>query len=561
MEYIAFTAIALLFLLFLFVQGKREEKKERIWFIQKLKKQYGQAPDREYKPERFVRISGYFENHPKEGQIDEITWNDLGMDDIFKRMNYTLSSTGEEYLYYLLHTPETQEAASIHFHEIVQFFSKNEKDRIAFQMLMKNLGTTGKYSLYDYIDYLTKLGKRSNRKDYIMLLCLLAGIGIIFVWLIPGVLMLLTVIFYQIFSYFKIRREIEPYITSLSYMVRLNEIADKVQKLNIPVCEPEFEKIRLHSHNLNHTKRGSFWVFHDARNNTTGNPLDGILVYVTMIFHVDLIFFNRMLDEMIDKVADIDELVGILGYLEAAVCVGMFRGSLKEGYCIPKLSADRDVITLQEGYHPMIESPVKNSIATEGCVLLTGSNASGKSTFLKMTALNVLLAQTIYTVCAQEYSAPFCRLFSSMSLRDSLENGESYYIVEIKAIKRILEAADQEGQPIICFVDEVLRGTNTTERIAASSQILKSFAEKGVFCFAATHDLELTEILKQEYDNYHFEEEIVENDILFNYQLRPGRATTKNAIRLLQLMGYEEEIIRRADRQAAEFEANGTWNA
>ena len=109
------------------------------------------------------------------------------------------------------------------------------------------------------------------------------------------------------------------------------------------------------------------------------------------------------------------------------------------------------------------------------------------------------------------------------------------------------------------FCDEVLRGTNTIERIAASSQILKNFSRKDVLCFAATHDLELTTLLKEDYENYHFEEEVADNDILFNYQLRPGKAASRNAIRLLQLMGYDEAIIASANAQAAYFEKNGVW--
>lgn len=91
-----------------------------------------------------------------------------------------------------------------------------------------------------------------------------------------------------------------------------------------------------------------------------------------------------------------------------------------------------------------------------------------------------------------------------MSLKDDLGGKNSYYIVEIKALKRILTAAEQTGCPVLCFVDEVLRGTNTVERIAASSEILKYLKDKNVLCFAATHDIELTAILSGCYDNYHF---------------------------------------------------------
>ena len=132
--------------------------------------------------------------------------------------------------------------------------------------------------------------------------------------------------------------------------------------------------------------------------------------------------------------------------------------------------------------------------------------------------------------------------------------------MEIKALKRILDAAS-EGEPILCFVDEVLRGTNTVERIAASTQILKSLGHSGILCFAATHDIELTELLKDYFDNYHFEEDVRDGDVFFNYKLKTGRATTRNAIRLLELMGYDSGVIERASAQAEYFMTSGVWKA
>ena len=184
----------------------------------------------------------------------------------------------------------------------------------------------------------------------------------------------------------------------------------------------------------------------------------------------------------------------------------------------------------------------------------------GKSTFLKTVAINAILAQTINTCTADGYRAPFYRIYSSMALRDHLESGESYYIVEIKALKRILEEAEKiSGLPVLCFVDEVLRGTNTVESIAASTQILKSLGKKQILCFAATHDIELTDLLDNYYLNYHFEEEVRDGDIFFPYRLFPGKATTRNAIRLLELIGYDETIITQANRMAEEFVENGYW--
>ena len=146
-----------------------------------------------------------------------------------------------------------------------------------------------------------------------------------------------------------------------------------------------------------------------------------------------------------------------------------------------------------------------------------------------------------------------------MALRDDLDSGESYYIVEIKALKRILDAASAREGRILCFVDEVLRGTNTIERIAASTQILKSLGSSGILCFAATHDIELTELLQDDFDNYHFEEDVRDGDVFFNYRLKEGKATSRNAIKLLELMGYDKDVIKKATDQAERFTQSGIW--
>ena len=144
-------------------------------------------------------------------------------------------------------------------------------------------------------------------------------------------------------------------------------------------------------------------------------------------------------------------------------------------------------------------------------------------------------------------------------MRDDLAGGDSYYIVEIKSLKRILNQIGENGNPVLCFVDEVLRGTNTVERIAASTQILKSLARSSVLCFAATHDIELTHLLERYYNNYHFEEEIIDNDVVFHYRLLKGRAATRNAIKLLGVMGYDDTIIREAEEMAENFLEKGSW--
>ena len=105
MEYLIFCVVFCVFVLFVFIQGKMNEKKQLQYFMQALKEKKGNQPDKEYKIERFVRIPGYYEKHQDDFQIDDITWNDLGMDEVFRRINYSISSTGDEVLYHMLRTP------------------------------------------------------------------------------------------------------------------------------------------------------------------------------------------------------------------------------------------------------------------------------------------------------------------------------------------------------------------------------------------------------------------------------------------------------------------------
>ena len=201
-----------------------------------------------------------------------------------------------------------------------------------------------------------------------------------------------------------------------------------------------------------------------------------------------------------------------------------------------------------------------NDLNTKLSVLLTGSNASGKSTFLKTVALNALLAQSICTVHGTRYTAPAFRIYSSMAITDDLFAGESYFISEIKSLKRITEA-DTSKQPLLCVIDEVLRGTNTVERIAASSELLKYLDTEKSLCLAATHDVELCTLLEGQYRMLHFEESVTEDgEVIFDYTIKKGPATTRNAIRLLDRMGFNENLVMKANKKAEQYTIDGRWN-
>lgn len=422
MEYVLLAAALAVFVIVIFTlefcRAKKEEKK----FVAGLRENYLKLSDKKYATERFEKMDSFYRRHREEGQIDDVTWNDLGMDEIFKRMNYTLSATGEEYLYYKLRTLKRSQEELDRFERKISFFNDNPDERVRFQFCMNKLGYTGKYSLYDYIDNLDYLGERSNRKHLLqdlLFLPLLALCPIHFSLGIAGVAVLMIC---NIISYFKEKGEIDPYIISFAYIIRLLGVCDELEKTGLSGCPEELEQIHTHKKKLQAMRRNSFWVMNSSSvrgGNAPGDIIGILMDYIRMVFHVDLIKFNQMLRVLREHVEDVDGLIGTVGYLETAVSVWIFRESLENGWCRPEFAGEGR-IELEEAYHPMLEQPVKNSITVGHGVLLTGSNASGKSTFLKTVAINAILAQSVNTCAADRYRAPFFRVYTSMALRDDL---------------------------------------------------------------------------------------------------------------------------------------------
>ncbi len=569
MEYLIFALAMFFFIVLIMIKGYWDSRQEQKKFVRKLYEQYGSAIDREYGPgELEQHISMYYKKHEEAHQIDDITWYDLHLDDVYRKINYSHSAAGDEYLYYRLRTPlQSREELELE-EKHIQYFMAHEKERVALQRQFARLGRMRKYSLYEYLEYLDTLGTRNSIRYYLAVVLVLIGISMMFYSVPVGLCALLLILCRNMIFYFKEQKEIEPYITSFHYISRLVESAELIGKEAIAEIAPEREQLLSCCKAMEGFRRNSFIILSGGRSgmgSVSSNPLEILFDYVRMIFYLDLIKFNQMLHMVQKHLSEIDRMATVIGELETAIVIGEYRTGLKGEYCVPELlsgNGDDTFLKLEQLYHPLLNEPVKNDIEVKKGVLLTGSNASGKSTFLRAVALNAILAQTIHTCMARAYRGGMFYIYSSMSLQDDLVSGDSYYMVEVKSILRILkevQEAGKDGKQVLCFVDEVLRGTNTVERIAASTQILKALADRNAICFAATHDLELTKLLDGIYDNYHFEEEIADEDIFFPYRLQKGPAVSRNAIALLKVLGYDEALVKDAEAMAEDFLNTGRW--
>ena len=541
------------------IQSYRSNKEKQRRLNEYINKNYGAIPDRDYTETEMNRIASLYRalKNTYEENIDDITWNDLSMDEVFVNINNTYSSMGEEYLYMLLRTPREQEELK-EFDKMVSSFEKNEDNAKEIQKLLCQIGRSKKIGFFDFIHRLGDLGERSNLVHYIQIVAFIVATAFLIVNPPIGVVFFIVSLAYNVITYYRQKSVIESYFICFKYLININIVSKKLEGL----LSNDFEKykadIKQINKNLQSLQKGLFLI----SDGMTGSIIEIIMDYVRMIFHLDIIKFNSMLATTKAHMEHIDALYLCIGRIEAAIAVASYRKYLNNHYgyfAIPDINYSLEKhINFNDIYHPLISEPVANSIFEKQGVLLTGSNASGKSTFLKTVAINVILSRTIFIATARNFEISPFRVYSSMSLRDDLKNNESYYIVEIKALKRIIDAASEE-KPMICFVDEVLRGTNTIERIAASSEILKSLCKDNVICFAATHDIELTHILEMYYSNYHFEENVLDDDIKFNYILNKGRATTRNAIKLLKIIGYDDSIINAAKELADNFMNTGSW--
>jgi DNA mismatch repair ATPase MutS len=278
-----------------------------------------------------------------------------------------------------------------------------------------------------------------------------------------------------------------------------------------------------------------------------------IINIVKAFFLVELIAFFSLVKELKKRQAAIHDLFRYAGAVDMAISIASLRAAGTKT-CLPVFTAAAKTLRVKKIYHPLIENCVTNDIDVKGnSILITGSNMSGKTTFLRTMAVNTVLAQTIYTCFAENYEAPFVKLFSSIRIDDSLLEGKSYYFEEVNIMGALVTEVKSAHQNLF-ILDEVFKGTNTIERIAAGKAILSYLNKNDNIVFVSTHDIELSDLLKTEYDLYHFEENITNNELQFDHTLKPGQLKTRNAIKILEIAGYPAEIIEAANelgKQAA----------
>lgn len=491
----------------------------------------------------FDNIGSYFSKSKHKDMlqvIDDKTCNDLDFKNLFTFIDRTQSSVGQQYLYDKMRVLPSQSNKLDVKEGIISKLGKDHKFRLFIQQHLSKLDSTNAY-------YISSLFQDEHRKPpklfflmrlvpYLTLAFFLAGFlhPVSFLALFPFILTNLILHYWY-------KRVLSEYIGSIPALLILHKIAHLFYK------ESDLQKLSpdlLASLKVLDKLKYKMTIF-SVEERVQGDLYSivwGIYEFFKILFLIEPINLFQVLSSLESKRTEIEAVFDFVGEVDSLLSIASLRAGLSD-YCRPSFSTKEKGLIAEEVYHPLIPACIKNNIkVSTHSVLLTGSNMSGKTSFIRTIALNVILASTLNTCFAKSFTLPRLKLYSAIRISDDLLNDKSYYLEEVLTIKAMIDESSKVGVNLF-ILDEIFKGTNTVERIAAGKAVLSYLQKSNNIVFVSTHDIELADLLKADYDLYHFSEEVNDKSIDFDYKLKPGKLKNKNAIRILGLNNYPNELI------------------
>lgn len=504
--------------------------------LTKLRENWGL--EQKKKERSFAEIASLFELSPEETRaIDDRTWRDLDMDEIFAKLDRTLTSSGQQCLYQILRTPYLTNSPELRQRsDLIDIFKNDSKQREAVCLELSKITSTSSSGLTTLLWGSPAIEPMHSIYLYriLALLALLSpGLLILDIKYVFVILLLFQV---NMYFHFNIQKKIKAYFEGVRSLGQLISVGKRIGALSCPDLSEILEEIDSTADGAKHFSNVVRFVGIEA----TDPLLHTFQQYISILYLAEVRGFFKAVKFIENHRGLLQRLFLLIGEIDALQSIASYRSSL-DYYVEPKF-VQRDLLKIIDAYHPLLERPVSNSVTvTNKGILVTGSNMSGKSTFLRTVGVNVLFAQTIATCLCKEYLACPVQLLSSIGRSDNVVEGKSYYLEEALGVKRILDALTDEVQTLAIF-DELYRGTNSEERIFAAKRVLEYLNHRKALVFIATHDLELADLLENSYTSVHFSERVGVQGLEFDYKLKEGPATTKNAIALLRYLKYPLEI-------------------
>lgn len=501
----------------------------------------------------FSQIEKYFLNAKHDDifqVISDRTFMDLDIENVFRFIDRTVSCVGQQYLYSLIRSIPRDSTRVEKLESTISVFRKNLALRTSVTREISKLSKRDAY----YVAPLFQ-EKYLQRPTWFWLIRLLCGISVVSITLsyfFPQILILLIVLFpINMGIHYWNKNNLYRYGSSIPQLFLLNQIARKIlANTEFTEAHPNLQRSTDMLNRLG--PQMSVFRMEAKLQGEIGQFVEYVMELFKAFFLLEpvLMFTTlRMLDSQRQQIADVFHFVA---ECDVALSILALRESVP--YSCPMASEkNRNELTAKEVYHPLLFNGIPNNIELKGkSALLTGSNMSGKTTFIRTMGINAILGQTINTCFAKDFSMPLTKIHSSIRISDDLLDEKSYYFEEVVTLKYLIEESESSENNLF-LLDELFKGTNSIERIAIGKSVLSYVTRRGNMVLVSTHDLEMADYLSDTFDLYHFTEIIEENKIIFDYKIKLGKLATTNAIRILGLNQYPTEIIDEALRLSREL--------
>jgi len=518
---------------------------------ERLQNSFGKIKDESF---TFELIESYFKKKDKSEAfqvLSDKTCNDLDFNELFMFLDRTTSKVGQQVLYDTLRTIPSGNDKLIIQEKIVDKISNNPDLRLNLQLHLNNL-------VKDDVYYLTSLFQDQHLKEpkWFFVIRLLSFTSLLSLFMLPFSPQFVFLLFGLFVVNFGIhiwnKSNLYRYLGSIPQLLRLNGVAREFSKYDlfneidpdVPASISVIDKVR---------NRMSFFKLENKVEGDAEILFWAMLEFVKILFLLEPLLLFGVLKEIDTKRKEIEKVFSFVGTIDSLISIASLRDGLVQ-FCLPEITSNNKTLEAKDVYHQLIGNCVPNSIwLKDKSILLTGSNMSGKTSFIRTIGINAITGLTINTCFAEQFTLPRTRIHSAIRISDDLMNDRSYYFEEVLTIKEMIDSCGN-GKPNLFLLDEIFKGTNTVERISAGKAVLSFLAKDENIVFVSTHDIELADLLKDEFELYHFSEKVDDKTVDFDYKLKEGKLKNRNAIRILQINDYPDVIINEAIELSKELD-------
>ncbi len=512
--------------------------------------QWRRGPRNDRKEMKAAQLESYFAAFVPDSvpAVDVQTWSDLGLGDLYADMDTCFGAPGRNELYALLRCclPEPEEVLAREAEAKLLGSDPEFRTR-----LLSELALLDDHPDRDCADL---LAEEEIHTDGLQPFFVLLGAGAVlsilspfFVGLGNGFILIIAMFGINMWVYYRKARHLSAYVPALRSLDTIIRQATRICRLPTPEQIPDIERLRPLVSSVQPLARRFRWIITGSSAGVmslTGDLVESFFLYIKIFFQIDLIVFGRVSKGIRTQRDTLRSLYRTIGRLDAVQAITSYRERLElevEPAIVEGLTLEAEGV-----YHPLIENAVANTVSIrQPGALITGTNMAGKSTFLRTIGINVVLAQTIGACFADGYRSGRFLVMSSIEKGDDPGSGRSFYYNEAERIFRMIERVGGEV-PVLLLIDELLSGTNSIEREGASVAILRYLSQRHALTLAATHDVGIARRVQELYEPFYFTDHAGKKGLTFDYTIRPGIVQSRNAIRLLALIGYPQDLVNEA---------------